>query len=125
VDEVPCSIISVGGSGKEPNELTRIEQLSALLPKLRTNFDYVIINSPPVLPSASVGIVASLADVLILVIRAGATPKHVVQQAFRMLGLTTEPLVILNAVELQSMPTYIYGYPMSHGGERSIETMAK
>ena len=125
VDEVPCSIISVGGSGKEPNELTRIEQLSALLPKLRTNFDYVIINSSPVLPSASMGILASLADVLILVIRAGATPKHVVQQAFRMLGLTTEALVILNAVETQSMPNYIYGYPMPHGGERSIETMAK
>jgi succinoglycan biosynthesis transport protein ExoP len=68
---------------------------------------------------------ASLADVLILVIRAGTTPKHVVQQAFRMLALTTDTLVILNAVENQSMPNYIYGYPMPHGGERSTETIAK
>jgi succinoglycan biosynthesis transport protein ExoP len=125
VDEVPCSIISTGGLNKELNELTRIKQLSALLPNVRTNFDYVILNCPPVLPSASMGILASLADVLIIVIRAGATPKHVVQQAFRMLALTTDTLVILNAVENQSMPNYIYGYPMPHGGERSTETIAK
>ena len=125
IDEVPCSILSVGGLGGEHNELMRIQQLKAILPKLRTNFDYVIINTPPVLPSATMGILASLADVLILVIRAGATPKHVVQQAFTMLGLTTEALVILNAVEAQSMPHNMYGHPMSYGEERSIESAAR
>ena len=88
IDEVPCSIMSVGGSGGEENELTRIQQLRATLPKLRSHFEYVIINTPPVLSSASMGILASLADVLIMVIRAGTTPKHVVQRAFTMLGLT-------------------------------------
>ena len=123
IDEVPCSIITVGGLGEEHNELTRIQQLSALLPKLRTDFDFVLINSAPVLPSATMGILANLADALILVIRAGATPKHAVQQAFTMLGLTTEALVILNAVEVQSMPYHMYGYP--YGRERSIESAAK
>ena len=125
IDEVSCSILAVGGMGGEQNELTRIQQLKAALPKLRLNFDYVIINTPPVLPSATMGILASLADVLIMVIRAGATPKHVVQEAFTMLGLTTEAHVILNAVEAKSMPSYMYGYPMSYGGERSIESAAR
>ena len=125
IDEVPCSILSVGETGGEHNELTRIQQLKAMLPKLRLNFDYVILNTPPVLPSATMGILASLADVLIMVIRAGATPKHVVQQAFMRLGLTTEAHVVLNAVETKSMPAYIYGYPMSYGGERSIESAVK
>lgn len=125
IDEVPCSIMSIGGLGGEQNELTRIQQLKAMLPRLRTNFDYIIINTPPVLSSATMGILASLADVLITVVRAGATPKHVVQRAFTMLGLTIEKHVILNAVELQSMPHYMYGYPMSYGRERSIETVAR
>jgi len=125
IDEVPCYIMSVGGSGEEHNELTRIQQLRAMLPKLRTNFDYIIINTPPVLSSATMGILASLADVLIMVVRAGTTPKHIMQRAFTMLGLTIEKQVILNAVELQSMPNYMYGYPMSCGRERSVETVAK
>jgi capsular exopolysaccharide synthesis family protein len=123
IDEVPCSILEVRTSSTEVNELTRIQQLKAILPHLRSRFDFIIINTPPVLPSATMGILASLADVLIMVIKAGSTPKHVVQQAFTMLGLTTEAHVILNAVESQSMPAYIYGYP--YGGARSKEGAAR
>lgn len=109
IDEVPCSILSVGGaSGEDHNELTRIQQLREILPKLRKHYEYILINTPPVLQSATMGILASLADVLIMVIRAGTTPKHIVQQAFKMLRLNTEALVILNAVETQSLPGYVY-----------------
>jgi polysaccharide biosynthesis transport protein len=125
IDEVPCSILVVGNLGKELNELTRIQQLKARLSELRNSFDYIIINTPPVLPSATMGILASLADMLIMVIRAGVTSQHLVQQAFTMLGVTTEANVILNAVESQSMPAYIYGYPTHYGGERSITGAAK
>lgn len=125
IDEVPCFIVVAGRAGSEVNELTRIQQLKSLLPQLRAKFDYLIINTPPVLPSATMGILASLADMLILVIRAGSTPKHIVQQAFSMLRLTTEAHVILNAVEAQSMPAYIYGYPMTYGGERSVGSVAR
>ena len=125
VDDVPCSIITAGESAGETNELTSIQQLKGILPVLREKFDYIILNTPPVLPSATMGILASLADVLVLVIRAGVTPKHVVQQAFTMLGLTTEAHVILNAVEVNSMPTYMYGYPLTYGGERSIHSAAR
>jgi hypothetical protein len=70
---------------------------------------------------------ASLADLHIMVIRAGTTPKHVVQQAFKMLGLSGGAHVILNAVEERSMPTYMYGYPLFHNGsgKQSIESAAR
>jgi polysaccharide biosynthesis transport protein len=127
IDDAPCSILSIGRTGEDFNELTRIQQLKAMLPRIRMKFDYVIINTPPVLPSASVGILASLADFHIMVIRAGTTPKHVVKQAFRMLGLSGGAHVILNAVEGKSMPTYMYGYPMFHNGndKQSIESTVK
>ena len=127
IDEVPCSILPIGRMGENVNELTRIQQLKAILPEIRITFDYVIINAPPVLPSASVGILASCADLHIMVIRAGNTPKHVVQQAFRMLRLSGEAHVILNAVEGLSMPTYMYGYHMlgDNSGKQSIGTAAR
>ena len=127
IDEVPCSILPIGRMGEHFNELTRIQQLKAILPKIRMNFDYVIINAPPVLPSALVGILASLADRHIMVIRAGTTPIHVVQQAFTMLRLSGEAHVILNAVEEQSMPSDMYGYHMFHKDscKQSIESTAR
>ena len=127
IDEVPCSILSIGRMGEDLNELTRIQQLIAILPKIQMNFAYVIINAPPVLPSASAEILASLADLHIMVIRAGTTPKHVVQQAFTMLRLSGEAYVILNAVEEQSMPAYMYGYSMFNSGsnKQSIESAVR
>ena len=118
IDEVPCSIMVVGGMGREQNELTRIQQLKTHLPELRLQFDYLLINTPPVLSSASMGILASLADVLVLVIRAGRTPRHVVQRAFAMMALTTEKQVVLNGVEANSMPHHIYGYSTPSRGDR-------
>lgn len=127
IDEAPCSILPIGKMGEDFNELKRIQQLKAILPKIRMNFDYVIFNAPPVLPSASVGILASLADLHIMVIRAGTTPKYVVRQAFTMLRLSGEAHVILNAVEEQSMPSYMYGYRVFHddSGRQSIESAAR
>jgi capsular exopolysaccharide synthesis family protein len=125
IDEIPCYIMPVGGVGEECNELTRIQQLKGILSQLRLNFEYVIINTPPVLSSATMGILASLADVLILVIRAGSTPQHVARSAFTMLGLTAEKQVILNAVEAQSMPHHMYGYVVPYGAQHSIESLTK
>jgi len=127
IDEVPCLILPIARMGKDFSELTRIQQLKAMLPKIRMSFDCVIINGPPVLPSATVGILASLADRHIMVIRAGTTPKHVVQQALKMLGLSGEAHVVLNAVENQSMPSYMYGYSMfdNGDGEQPIESAAR
>jgi len=127
IDEVPCLILSIGRMGEELNELTRIQQLKTILPKIQMNFDYVIINAPPVLPSASAEILASLANLHIMVVRAGTTPKHVVQQAFMMLRLSGEAYVILNAVEEQSMPPYMYGYSILNSGsnKHSIGSAAR
>jgi polysaccharide chain length determinant protein (PEP-CTERM system associated) len=123
IDDCPCFILAVGGVSGERNELGRVQQLKAILPELRAQFQYLIINTPPVLSSAAMGILASLADELVLVIRAGHSPKHLVQKAFTMLGLTTQRQVILNGLDPRSMPNHLYGYTMSYGQDRSIESV--
>lgn len=123
LDEFPCTIMATGGSAVEHNELTRIQQLKAVLPELRAQFQYLIINTPPVLSSATMGILASLADELVLVIRAGHSPKHLVQKAFTMLGMTTQRQVILNGVDVRSMSQQFYGYPFPYGREHSIQRL--
>jgi polysaccharide biosynthesis transport protein len=125
IDEVPCTILTVGRSRGEWNELARIEQLKEILPSLRTQFQYLIINTPPVLASATMGILASLADEVLMVIRAGSTPQHVVQKAFTMLGLAGERQVVLNGVDELSLPHYLYGYSRLYGEEPVLEGVPK
>ena len=122
IDESPCSILAVGGAGGEGNELARIQQLKAILPELRAQFEYIIINTPPVLSSATVGILASLVDELVMVIRAGYSPRHLVQKAFTMLGLPGQRQVILNCVDAQSMSHHMYGHAMPYGRDRAAES---
>ncbi|MBS0150522.1 MAG: AAA family ATPase [Nitrospira sp.] len=125
IDESPCAILATGGGGGEKNEFARIQQLKAMLPQLRVQFEYLIINTPPVLSNATMGILASLADELVWVIRAGHSPKHLVQKAFIMLGLTGQRNVILNGVDAQSMSHHIYGYTLPYGGDRAIESVRR
>lgn len=121
IDESPCSILAAGGVPGEGNELWRIQQLKALLPVLREQFQYIILNTPPVLSSASVGALVNLADEIVWVIRAGYSPKSLVQKAFTTLGSMAQLQVILNRVDAQSMSHHIYGYAMPYGSERLIE----
>lgn len=121
IDEVSCSIMTVGRSDRVTNELARIEQLKEVLPQLRAQFQYLLINTPPVLASATMGILASLADEIVMVIKAGSSPQHVVQKAFAALNLTGERHVVLNGVEEQSLPHYLYGYSMPYSGETLVE----
>lgn len=123
IDDSPCSILAAGGIAGECNELWRIQQLKALLPMLREQYQYLFLNTPPVLSSASVGVLANLADELVWVIRAGYSPKNLVQKAFMVLGSAAQQQVILNRVDAQSMSHYIYGYPMPYGTDRSAESL--
>lgn len=125
IDDVSCTIMPVGRSRGEWNELARIEQLKAILPGLRSQFQYLIINTPPVLASATMGILASLADEVVMVVKAGTTPQHVVQKAFTLLGLAGERQVVLNGVDELSLPHYLYGYSMLYGEEPLLEGAPK
>ena len=63
------------------------------LETLRSRFDRVIVDMPPVIPLADVGVLAPQCDGVLLVVRAGVTPKPLIERALgtfdaeRLLGL--------------------------------------
>ena len=48
---------------------------------LRSRFDRVVVDSPAAAPLADVGILAPLVDSMLLVVRAGVTPKPAIHDA--------------------------------------------
>ena len=69
-------VLPAGSAPENPLELMQSGKLAQLLDQLTTWFDWIIIDSPPVLPLADTSIWARLADGILLVTRKSITEKQ-------------------------------------------------
>jgi Mrp family chromosome partitioning ATPase len=97
----------------DPNPLSGLtsERLERLLKEASEQFDWVIVDTPPLGAAPDAGLVAPLVDAVLLVIRAGQTPHGIVQHAIETLGPERIVGVVLNAV----VPEIAAGYDDYYG----------
>jgi capsular exopolysaccharide synthesis family protein len=90
-------------------ELLQSRRLSALMEQLSAWFDWVIIDSPPVLPLADTSVWSRLADGILLVAREGITDKRQLQRGLE--ALDTKKLIgaLLNCSQNAGSSDYYYG----------------
>ena len=88
-------------------ELLDSQRMKALIRSLKEDFDYVIVDSPPILHMADMNIIARIVDGLILVVRAGKTPKDIVLKAARSIQNANIVGIVLNEAEV-SLNKYYY-----------------
>ena len=103
--------------GKEvanPSELLLNGRLRTLLERVSPIFDWIILDSPPLLPVADASLLADHVDGVILVVRAASTPTLTAERACQELQGRNVVGVVLNAVEQsQGYGSYYhagYGY---------------
>jgi capsular exopolysaccharide synthesis family protein len=110
-------------SGKvppNPSELLGSAKFDELISMLRKQFEYVIIDCPPLLPVTDAAVVAAKADGAVLVVHAGVTKKpHFVGSRDAMVAVGSTILgVVLNKIPEASLEYeygYRYGYPRYYG----------
>ena len=90
------TVIDAGGSPANPAELLGSTAMRRLLDQLRSRFDRVILDTPPVLPLADVAVLAPLVDGALMVVRAGVTPKPAIENALRAFDSSRLLGVVLN-----------------------------
>jgi capsular exopolysaccharide synthesis family protein len=73
---VPC-----GPVPPNPAELVSSDRMRQLLEEVRKTFDYVLLDSPPVMHVADARILGAQTEVVILVAQGGATPRELVNRA--------------------------------------------
>lgn len=114
------SVIPCGPIPPNPAEVLSSALTGELLRLLRGQFEYVLVDSPPLLSVADGRILATLVDAVVLVTRAHSTPYDVVRRARALLyGSGARILgVALNAVDLAreglGYQQYQYGYGYGH-----------
>jgi exopolysaccharide transport family protein len=92
------------------NEFVFSESMSNLLEHLRGQFDFVVIDSPPLVPLVDARALAELSDRIVLAIRWDATPQEVVGQALETLAPCHDRVLgtVLTRVDLRRLRFYDY-----------------
>jgi succinoglycan biosynthesis transport protein ExoP len=120
--------LHIMGSGPVPplpSELLGSKQMQDLLDKLRGEYDFIFIDTPPTMAFTDASILGGLSDAVILVFRYGAVQKHVAQRSIDLLERSNSRVlgVVVNAVDFKA-PEYsdYYGRKYyQYYGERSAE----
>ncbi len=107
MDEVPMWILPAGSRTERPLELFKIKKVGTLIPELRSRFEFIILDAPPILPLADMNVLAGIADVLVLVVRGGETSREVVQRAMKTLKPSIQTGLILTGLKTDTIPYYM------------------
>jgi protein-tyrosine kinase len=98
------TVLPSGVPPSHPAELLGSAAMRRTLDTLRTRFDRVILDMPPVAPLADVHIAAAMADGILMIIRAGMTQKPAIERALA--GLETGKVLGLVLNEVGAEATY-------------------
>jgi exopolysaccharide/PEP-CTERM locus tyrosine autokinase len=115
------TILSSGSIQANPVELIGSKKMESLVRELRERYSdrYVIFDSSPLLATTEPSVLTRLVDGIILVIRAGVTPRETVQQALATVDRDKVLGIVLNDLEFESggltsryfgSPDYYYRY---------------
>lgn len=99
LEPLGCYVLPAGEPAGSPAELAQSGALPALLDALAAEFDWVVIDSPPVGVLADPLAIQKAADGTLLVVRAGRTHSEAVTGAVSLLGRENLLAIVLNAVE--------------------------
>lgn len=104
-------IIPAGKIPPNPSEMLSSRAMEELLKKLQSEYDYVIIDSPPVHAVTDAQVIATKVDGVVLIVRAGKTKKESVLAAKNSLEKVNAKIIgtVLNGME-QSKEKYYYYY---------------
>ncbi len=101
--------IPAGKVSTTPLELFKKSKIRLFFEELKTSFDYIIVDSPPVIPMADMDIISDMVDGVLMVVKSGKTPRNVVINAIDSLKECRKIGVVLNGA-MASRSKYYYHY---------------
>lgn len=103
-------ILAAGRPISDPMASLTSARMRRLLDEARNNFDWVILDTPPVALLTDANLLSAMVDGALLVVKAGVTPYHLVQRALNAIGREKTLGVVLNSAQQQSSGASYYDY---------------
>lgn len=104
-------VITAGTVPPNPSEVLGSEAMQELLEELSINFDYIIMDTPPVLPVTDALLLAAKADATLVVVKARKTKEKMIKQTYDQLMKVRANVIgtVLNECD-KSIDNKYYGY---------------
>lgn len=103
------SLLPAGRPTGDPMARLTSDRMRRLIDDARQTFDWVVIDTPPIVLLPDAHLLAAMADGVVLVIRADATPHELVKRAADAIGRDRILGVVLNSAQQIGSAAY-YGY---------------
>jgi len=112
------SLLPAGRPQKDPLSAISSPRMSRLVEEAAGQFDWVIVDTPPLSAAADAGLLAQLVDGVLMVIRADRTPQKLIDHAINAIGKERILGVILNGIDGEETTPYsgYYGYGAADTG---------
>ena len=120
------SVLTSGKIPPNPAELLQSRHMAKLIGDLRSSFDIVIIDAPPLLPVTDGALIASHVDGAVLVVRHGKTTADQVRGAVdRLEGVSAKPAAVVFNMTPQKSSRYGYGYGYGYAPDSATPPQKK
>jgi protein-tyrosine kinase len=106
-------LLTAGDVVPNPLELLNLKECKALIDALRNHFDWVVLDSPPLLFAADANLLSTMCDGTVLVVRIGSTTFDSVSRALQSLCENNVLGIVVNGArrgELYSKYSYYHDY---------------
>ena len=119
LDDLQLWILPAGAASENPANTLQSSRFVELYKRLSASFDWIIIDAPPLLPTADISFWSLQADGLLLVVREGKTPKAALQKGLETLDNPKVIGVVLNDAQQveSSYCSHYYYNGHKHFGE--------
>ena len=116
------TVLPRGEMPSNPSELLGSKRMKRLLEELKTRFDYIILDSPPVIPIADAGILGAQTDGVILIVQAEKTQEQTVRQAQELLEQARAKNIgfVLTQVDYHIPGYFSYYYHYNKDGKEAV-----
>lgn len=105
------TVMLSGRTPRNPSELLNSKKMEQLISSLKMRFDYIFIDTPPVMPLTDACIIGSMVDGVMVVVQAGRTQRDMVASVENRLRQARANTIgyIMTGVE-HHVPRYLYRY---------------
>ncbi|MDE2214392.1 MAG: CpsD/CapB family tyrosine-protein kinase [Candidatus Omnitrophica bacterium] len=111
IDIEQLTFMASGAVPPNPAELLASDAMKDLISEVRSMFDYVLIDTPPVIPVTDAVILGGMTEGTLMVVQAGRTQRGMVDRATELLNQAQTKIIghVLTGIEY-FVPEYIYRY---------------
>jgi protein-tyrosine kinase len=125
LDEIPLWFLGAGATLDHPSQILQSARFAEIFSRMSNWFDWVVIDSTPMLPMVDSNLWSRLADGTLVVVREGVTPIHALKKGFESLDDPKLVGIVLNEASEFDRTNYADQYYALSGSQTNVRPLKK